>query len=306
MARIDLRGLPVWDRPSAVFEAFDRLTDGEMLTVVTENEPRGLTASLQQSRQGELLLAPHRVGAEEWHVTLRRPKGGVDTSQSALLGRSPVFCDLPELALHALANAATVHTVRRGNTIAPENSESPAIGMVVEGTLALASGSASRNRIFYEIAAGEIFGETEFFDNGRTLGRTIVLSKTARFFRIPYEAVRNAAAMHPDVFVSLARIGAQRARLLVEMLSSQSTQPILSRIAGVLVQYAVAEKGLAPATAPLPNLTQSQIAAAAGTVKEVAARAIAELELRGLLKRERGHIRYLDRQGLLDLIRTPA
>jgi hypothetical protein len=63
------------------------------------------------------------------------------------------------------------------------------------------------------------------------------------------------------------------------------------------------ERGLSPARAPLPNLTQAQIAAAAGTVKEVAARAIAELEQRELLKRERGHIRYLDRQGLLDMIK---
>jgi hypothetical protein len=63
---------------------------------------------------------------------------------------------------------------------------------------------------------------------------------------------------------------------------------------------------LAPAIAPLPNMTQSQIAASAGTVKEVAARAIAELERQGLLKRERGHIRYLNRQGLTDFVRAQA
>lgn len=306
MARLDLRGLPVWDRPGAVFEAFDRLTDGEMLTVVTENEPRGLAASLQQTRGNDFLLAPRRVGAQEWHVTLRHSKRGVESSQSAALSRSPVFCDLPELALHALAQAGTAHSSRRGGTIVPENSEWPYIGLVFEGTLALATGSASRNRIFYEIGEGEIFGENEFFDNGLTVGRTIVLTKAARFFRIPYDAVRNVAAMHPDLFVALAHICAQRSRLLAEMLSAQNTQPILSRIANVLVQYSVAEKGLAPAAPPLPSLTQSQIAAAAGTVKEVAARAIADLENRGLLKRERGHIRFLDRQGLLDLIRTPA
>ena len=45
-----------------------------------------------------------------------------------------------------------------------------------------------------------------------------------------------------------------------------------------------------------------QIAAAGGTVKEVAARAIAELESRKALRREHGHIRYLDREVLLELI----
>ena len=66
--------------------------------------------------------------------------------------------------------------------------------------------------------------------------------------------------------------------------------------------YAVPERGLHPALAPLPTMTQAQVAASAGTVKEVAARAIAELERVQALRRERGHIRYLDRTQLLEMI----
>jgi CRP-like cAMP-binding protein len=98
-------------------------------------------------------------------------------------------------------------------------------------------------------------------------------------------------------------VNAQRRRDHMQALATQATMPIIARVAHVLVPYAMPERGLSPARAPLPNLTQAQIAAAAGTVKEVAARAIAELEQRELLKRERGHIRYLDRQGLLDMIK---
>ncbi len=60
------------------------------------------------------------------------------------------------------------------------------------------------------------------------------------------------------------------------------------------------ERGLVPAAPSLSTITQSQIAAAGGTVKEVAARAIAELESRKALRREHGHIRYLDREVLLE------
>lgn len=52
-------------------------------------------------------------------------------------------------------------------------------------------------------------------------------------------------------------------------------------------------------------MTQSQIAAAAGTVKDVAARAISELQHRGALRRERGHIAYLDRVRLVRVIEQP-
>ena len=70
----------------------------------------------------------------------------------------------------------------------------------------------------------------------------------------------------------------------------------------MLLPYAMPDRGLVPAAHSLSTITQSQIAAAGGTVKEVAARAIAELEARKALRREHGHIRYLDREVLLGLI----
>lgn len=304
--RVDVRGLPVWERPAAVFEAFDRLTNGEILTIVTENEPRGLAASLQQARQ-EIMLERRRVGAAEWHVSIRRTEGSHAPSAENILRRTPLFCDLPEQAISALANAATIHTARRGQTIVHEDIDWPYIGIVFEGALALSSGEKSaRQRIYYEIPAGETFGETEFFDAGLTVGRTIALTKTARYLRVPRDVVHSAGMQFPQVIISLAHVAAQRTRFLAEALTAQATQPILARIASVLLPYATTQKGLAPAHAPLPSMTQAQIAAAAGTVKEVAARAIAELETRELLKRERGHIRFLDRQGLIDLVREPS
>lgn len=304
MAQLDLRGLPIWDRPDAVFEAFDKLPDGESLIVVTENEPRGLAGSLRQQRN-EIVLDQRRVGSQEWHVELRHTDANGHLSPLAALDRSPLFRDLPLDVRESIAHAATQQNARRGQKIVEENSDWPNIGLVAEGTLALASGeSSARNRILYEIGAGETFAETEFFDGGRTLGRIIVLSKAARFLAIPREVVCAAGMQSPQILMSIAKSAAQRMRMLTESLTKQATQPILVRIASVLLPYATADRGLSAALPPLPNMTQAQIAAAAGTVKEVAARAIAELENRSLLKRERGHICYLDRQLLLDFIRT--
>ena len=304
MAQLDLRGLPIWDRPDAVFEAFDKLPEGEALIVVTENEPRGLAGSLRQQRD-EIVLDQRRVGWQEWHVELRHSDDNGHLSPLAVVDRSPLFRDLPLHVRQSIAQAATQQSARRGRTVVEENMDWPNIGLVVEGTLALASGeSSARNRILYEISAGETFAETEFFDGGRTLGRVIILSKTARFLTIPREIVCAAGTQSPQILISLAKSAAQRVRTLAESLTLQATQPILVRIASALLPYATADRGLSPALAPLPNMTQAQIAAAAGTVKEVAARAIAELEQRSLLKRERGHICYLDRQLLLEFVRT--
>lgn len=305
MTRIDVRGLPVWERPALVFEAFDRLLAGQTLTVITENEPRGLSAQFLQERKPDIIVEPRRIGAQEWHLTLTRtPQNGHVTGVEHLLARVRPFIGLPADVRARLASAATVKTTRRTETVATPSSDWPYLGIVAEGALAMTSGDdASRERIFYEISPGEVFGETQFFDQGRSLGEVITLSKTARHYRIPIDVVQSVAAAHPQVLLGLGDVLAQRLRNIAEALTAQATLPILSRIAAALLPYALPDRGLQPSLAPLPSMTQAQIAAAAGTVKEVAARAIAELEARECLKRERGHIRYLDRQKLVDLSR---
>lgn len=304
---LDLRGMPVWERPARVFDAFDRLPPGETMLFITENEPRGLASRIEQTRKHELILEPHRVGDREWRVSITRAAVEIDApSPLGILRRCRVFTEASDLARSSLAAHATLHTARRGQVIVPENSDWPYLGIAFEGVFAVASRNGSaRQRIFYEVFPYEVFGEVEFFDEAPTVGRTIVLSKAARYLRIPKATVLDAANAAPHIYAGLGRVAAQRARNLAEMLVSQNSMPIIARIAQVLLPYAMPEKGLSAAMPPLPNMTQAQIAAAAGTVKEVAARAIAELESRELLKRERGHVRYLNRQGLIDLVREP-
>ena len=302
--RVDLRGLPVWERPRIVFEILDRLPPGTSLTVVTENEPRGMSARFAASHK-QVLVDQRRVAAREWHLTLTIAEHqGDSVTAEAILRRALPFTGLNGDALSRITEMATQHTARRGQVIYPEHSDWPFVGVVFEGTLALSSGNGSqRERIFYEIFSYETFNEISFFDQSPSTARTIVLSKSARFLRIPRDVIAAAGLQHPELFVRLGKAMAQRTRALAEALTVQATLPILARIANVLLPYAMPEKGLSAAMSPLPNMTQAQIAAAAGTVKEVAARAIAELEGRGLLRRERGHIRFLDRQRLIELVR---
>ncbi len=95
--------------------------------------------------------------------------------------------------------------------------------------------------------------------------------------------------------VVLAGVLARRVRGLTSLLAFQVNLPTMTRMARYLLQHCGDSAGLAPSTGTLPLMTQAQIAAAAGTTKEVAARLIRTLEEANALRRERGHIRYLDR-----------
>ena len=305
---LDLRGLPVSERPRKVYDLFDQLPPGEAFTFVVDNEPRGLTHSVEAKRRSQMIFDRRRVSDREWHVTVRRTNANEDgPSPRRILERTPAFESLPGEALDKLAAVSAMHTARRGQVLAPSNADWPYLGIVFDGVCALSNdGSNARYRVYYEVFSFEIFGETSLFDGSPTAGRATVLSKTARYLRVPHREILSAAAGHPELLQRLGAIVAQRSRDMMAALTSQATTPVIARIAAVLLPYATPEAGLTPALAPLPNLTQAHIAAAAGTVKEVAARSIAELETRGLLLRERGHIRFLDRQKLVDLCKEPA
>ena len=304
-AEIDLRNIPAWERTDLVRKALDRLPSGASLTLITENEPRALSARLTQDRPDRFIVEARRVASRVWQLRLTHRTGDApDRNVGAQhLGRCPAFAALDVGVREELAAAALWQTGRRGQTLVAENADWPFIGMVTEGIVARAAGGGrERERILYEIFPYGLFGVAEYFDRGLKMARITVFSKSARLLKVPWDAVSAVASRHPQLTNALGVVMAQRIRLLADALNVQGSLPILGRVARVLLPYAMPDRGLAQAAASLSAITQSQIAAAAGTVKEVAARAIAELESRNALRREHGHIRYLDREVLLELI----
>ena len=201
----------------------------------------------------------------------------------------PGFRGTRRAGVRRIAAAAVPQTGRRGQTLVAENSEWPFIGVVTEGIVVRAKGhEIDRERILYEIFPHELFGVAEYFDRGLSNARIVVFSKTARIVKLPWDVVADVASRYPQLMTALGVVIAQRLASNERHVTVQGALPILARIARVLVPYAMPDRGLVPAAASLSTVTQSQIAAAAGTVKEVAARAIAELESRNVLRRERG------------------
>lgn len=300
---LDLRNLPVWERASTVLEESTKLGAGGSFEFLTELEPRALIARLEQLRPAEFSFEYRHLGDNEWHVKLTR--ANVDPEASSLasaLRRSSVFSRLDGAPRARILESMTEHAARKGQIVCAENAACTGLGLLIEGAMAVFVGAGSRERLLFHLFPFDTFGESEFCDGGLTIGRTVALSRSARYATVPFDVVRDVAMREPAFMMAIAAASAQRNRTLASELAAQVSQPIIARVAAALLPYAAPERELHPALPPLPTMTQAQIAAAAGTVKEVAARAIAELERVQALRRERGHIRYLDRSKLLAMI----
>lgn len=226
----------------------------------------------------------------------------------ALLNGSDLFSGTGAAALHTLAAQATSHEGRRGTIIADQRAPFPYLGIVIDGLISVtveAEGSARgvRRLHVYEAGAGETFGEIAVLSTVPPLGDIKVASRHAAYALIPAAAVIELINAQPQLFSRLIDSIARRSKALAERLVAQQNRSVASRVAEVLLRFTSENEsaGLHPAQPQLRQLTQQEIAAMAGCVKEAAARAIAQLENDGALRREHGHIAYLDRARLADM-----
>ena len=90
---------------------------------------------------------------------------------------------------------------------------------------------------------------------------------------------------HPEVALALVETLARRLRRFAGIVSDLAFRPVPERLARYLVGTA-APRPLAPGLELDLQLTQAQLAARLGTVRELVARALAHLERAGILSRK--------------------
>jgi CRP-like cAMP-binding protein len=102
------------------------------------------------------------------------------------------------------------------------------------------------------------------------------------------------AEQHPALALALLREFTGRVRHLVNLVDELALHTVQGRLAGLLLAQAeAAERGAAG-----PPLTQAEMAARLGTVREMVGRTLKTFEALGLIRLERGQISILDREGL--------
>jgi uncharacterized protein (DUF2249 family) len=294
---LDVRAFPTWERHARIFATFDALSDGTTLTISTDHEPRPLRLEVEQRYPDVVVWDQRQVGIGRWEVRLRRVPGGLD--RRSFLRRCALLCDASEETISIFDQRSTERSLNAQETLMEQDAQWPYLGFLQSGALSAIAGSAiGRDQHLFDILPGDTLGDIETIDGGRTIARIAVTSAVAHVVLIPRGIVLSALLADVVVARKLATICAQRARILGSHLSTHVAYPAIARVAAAILPYAAPDEGLVTALEALQRITQSQLAVIAGTAKEVAARAVAELEAAGALERTQGHIARIDRAKL--------
>jgi CRP/FNR family transcriptional regulator len=120
-------------------------------------------------------------------------------------------------------------------------------------------------------------------DRGGYIASAVAREPT-RALLVPRAAVLEVCRRYPEVALALAEALARRARHFAEIVSDLAFRPVAERLARYLETVAAPRPPAAGLELDL-KLTQAQLAARLGTVRELVARALAQLERGGVIRR---------------------
>lgn len=300
---VDVRAIPPHERHSRIFALFDALAPGQALGLVTDHEPRPLRSQFTSTRAGRFAWEQRELGHAHWEATIRK----LDASESetlAAIERAPLFSSLGPADLAEIASRARIVKLQRGRAVIEQGVTWPYIGVVASGMLqAVLATSDGRDVALFDVLPGDAFGTIALADGGPSPLR-FVAREGASALLVPIDIVRSRLQTNTVFNQAVQAQNAQLTRATFARFAAHVAQPVTARIAEALLAYASPERGMNPALDPLPRMKQADLAALAGTSKDMVYRAIAELDAAGALERDAGRILRLDRAALARIAET--
>jgi CRP-like cAMP-binding protein len=222
--------------------------------------------------------------------------------QADFLRQIPLFATLAPEDLALVARVTVARRYQRGDIIILAGQEGGALCFVRSGLVKVFKTSEEgKEQVLRLIAAGQTFNDVPALDGGPNPASAMALEPTVVYATSGVQ-LRRLIAERPGVAEAVVRTLAAALRYLVSVVEDLSFLPVRARVAKILLEQEVER-----AQAQTPGeggeqahhrLTQQEMAAMAGTAREMVGRALKELELAGAVRNDHGHITVLNRERL--------
>lgn len=207
----------------------------------------------------------------------------------ALLRRVPYFHPLPEEVLAALAALAVERRYDRGQVIFLEGEPCAGLYVVARGEVKVFKVSPQgREQILHRLGPGDTFNDVAVLDGGPNPAGATAISD-ATLCMIARADIQRLAQAYPALAWALIESIARRARHLVAMVEDLALRSVKERLARLLL----AEAARIPAAGALDRtrmMSQAEMAARLGTVREMIGRALRDLDDDGVISLDRHRI----------------
>ena len=213
--------------------------------------------------------------------------------QVELIKAIPYFSGLSPAELDSLKGLIFETTAERGEFILLESEPADALYFVVSGVMKVFKTSADgREQILQIVRPGESFNDAPVFDGGPNPASAQAMGPVV-LYGINNSDMGAILRTHPQVALNVIHVLSQKLRHLVSLVEDLSFKHVTARLAKILLEYAGDGVGSAK-----PRLTQQEMAAMAGTAREMIGRSLKELEVEKIIRLEHHRIVVTDKEAL--------
>ena len=201
-----------------------------------------------------------------------------------ILSSSVMFAGVSPLKLDTILPRVFEKRLERDEMVFNEGAQADSLYFVAEGVVKIFKTSAEgKDQIISLMRPGDFFNDVPIFDHGvapasvQAMGRVVL-------FGIHKADVDLILKQYPEIAANMLRMLAMRIRYLISLVEDLSFRSVAGRVAKILLENAAEER---PGS---HRLTQRDMAAIAGTAREVVSRALKLFEEEGLIRLEHHRI----------------
>jgi CRP/FNR family cyclic AMP-dependent transcriptional regulator len=214
-----------------------------------------------------------------------------------LLRRVPYFTGLSDDVLAALAAVAVQRRYGRGQVIFLEGDPCAGLHVVAEGEVKVFKLSPQgREQILHRLGPGDTFNDVAVLDGGLNPASAAAITDSVVCI-ITRAEIQRIVQLYPTLAWALIESIARRARHLVAMVEDLSLRSVKARLARLLLAEAQRSDGAGEIDRS-QMVTQAELAARLGTVREMIGRALRDLADERLIAFDRHRIVIVDRERL--------
>lgn len=202
--------------------------------------------------------------------------------------------------LESISKLVFEKTADRAEMILLEGEPAENLYFVASGVVKVFKTSVEgKEQILSIVRPGESFNDISIFDSkpnpvsAQAMGPVLL-------YGIKRNEMEAIVQNHPQIALNVIKVLVKRVRHLLSLIEDLSFKHVIGRVAKILIEHIGGEMGRGP------RLTQQEMAAMAGTVREVVGRSLKELEEAGAIKLDRHRIIITDKAALQKIIEVSS
>ena len=220
----------------------------------------------------------------------------------AVLRQVPYFADLDAAGLARIEERLVERRYERGRVVFMEGGACQGLYVVRAGRVRIYKVSPEgREQVLMVAGPGETFNEVPNFDGGSNPASAEALESSVLYL-LPKADLLSIVETEPVVARAIMQVFASHLRHLTVLVEDLSFRNVTSRVAKILLGQVQRVEAPGGAGARPARLTQQQMAAMAGTAREVVGRALKALEQQGVIRVERGRVVVVSPERLADMV----